>query len=221
MRDPDWLTFEGTWAAAVERDAVLEAVDQMRHASQWSSERLQAQLAPRGELRVARDGAAQASAWTREVARGISRITLYDPCFDGASGRFTDLRAYALGTIVHELAHAWDFAHGLHLSHRMLLKTGGRYANTAAGLRYLPAGRGRGHGTTQAGHDSHEDDFAESVTVFIIGVHYDDYQGLLVDDTRLEYIRVLMQCPPTAASTDGRMSEHLGDADIVSESGHE
>lgn len=170
-----------------ELENVAAGFELVARAAGWTDERLARELAG-GAVRVERDGASEKSAWTGLDDDGCVRVVLFDRAFDACGGGFPDVRAYALGTIVHEIAHAWDLAHGLRLSDGMLRWTGGSYASRV----YAPASRTEARTTTACGRASHEEDFAEAVAAVVLGDGYDERAGGLVSACRRSFVRRAM-----------------------------
>ena len=117
-------------------------------------------------------------------------IKLYNGCFNGSHNLYIDLKSYAKGTVVHELAHAFDIAHEYKLSDTFFEMTAGVYKKINNQIYYFPKGYGIYKGTTKNGHMNHYDDFAESFATFVYGPAYDK-QGFYVDDKRISIINEL------------------------------
>jgi hypothetical protein len=139
--------------------------------------------------------AAQSADWggTAWVGSGASALTSPSQgyanmtFFQGAINGVRDGKNIFLETVVHELAHAWDFNGGGH-SLGMMATTGSYYRDPTPGeiIDDLSHGRATGAkyvttGTTSYGGNNSGEDWAESVTAYV-------FDPSRVNSTRINYI---------------------------------
>lgn len=118
-------------------------------------------------------------------------LYLYNIMFNGCDYRFENLKYYAKGTFVHEIAHVIDILMDLKLSNIFYNNSESYYFENVESIKYQPMVGEEEGGTTKCGEDDHFDDYAESFATFIYGENYDNNQGKLVSKDRLELIKVI------------------------------
>ena len=129
------------------------------------------------------------SALTEENNINSIYIYLYNNSFNGNNNFFKNVNKNLFDTVVHEIGHVSDILSSFYLSYSLMKETNSYYIKT----EYFPCGTGEYNGTTKLGHTNHYEDFAESFTVCVCGIEYEDMQGVYVNSLRKETTKKIIR----------------------------